>query len=137
VLDASHQVFHFARADLGFRSIQWAFVAQRLARPAKPQRVYRLTQFYMPNGGSTTGWTVALLAKHLSQKYGCSISAGTLRRRMHGVDLCWKRPRYVYVGKDPNRAQKKGALIRAFLAADEVARNPAGMRTPCLGLPAH
>jgi transposase len=61
-------------------------------------------------GYNTTGWTVVLLAEHLGRKYGCPISARTLRRRMHDLGLCWKRPRYVYADKDPHRAQKKGAL---------------------------
>jgi transposase len=61
-------------------------------------------------GYNTTGWTVALLARHLARKYGCPISARTLRRRMHALGLRWKRPRYVYADKDPHRAQKKGGL---------------------------
>jgi transposase len=64
-------------------------------------------------GYSTTGWTVALLAAHLARKYGSPISARTLRRRMHELDLRWKRPRYVYAEKDPHRAQKKGGLFAA------------------------
>jgi transposase len=59
-------------------------------------------------GYNTTGWTVPLLATHLSQKYGCPISPATLRRRMRHLRLRWKRPRYVYAEKDPHRAQKKG-----------------------------
>jgi len=61
-------------------------------------------------GYNTTGWTVALLAQHLGQKYGCPISARTLRRRLHQLGLRWKRPRYVYATKDPHRVQKKGRL---------------------------
>jgi transposase len=61
-------------------------------------------------GYNTTGWTVALLAEHLGGKYGCPISARTLRRRMRALGLRWKRPRYVYADKDPHRAQKKGGL---------------------------
>lgn len=64
-------------------------------------------------GYNSTGWTVALLADHLRQKYGSGLSVRTLRRRMHGLGLCWKRPRYTYANKDPNRAQKKGALSAA------------------------
>ena len=60
-------------------------------------------------GYHCTGWTVDLLADHLYHRYGTFISARTLRRRMRDVDLRWKRPRYVYATKDPNRAQKKGA----------------------------
>jgi transposase len=64
-------------------------------------------------GYNTTGWTVPLLATHLSQKYRCPISPATLRRRMRDLDLRWKRPRYAYADKDPNRAQKKGGSSAA------------------------
>lgn len=64
-------------------------------------------------GYNTTGWTVALLAKHLGRKYGCPVSARTPRRRMRALGLRWKRPRYVYADKDPHRAQKKGGLSAA------------------------
>jgi transposase len=64
-------------------------------------------------GYNTTGWTVALLTKHLGRKYACPISARTLRRRMRDLGLRWKRPRYVYADKDPHRAQKKGGLSAA------------------------
>ncbi len=59
-------------------------------------------------GYNATGWTVALLAKHLGRKYGCPISPRTLRRRMRDLGLRWKRPRYAYAERDPHRAQKKG-----------------------------
>lgn len=61
-------------------------------------------------GYNTTVWTVPVLATHLSQRFGCEISPHTLRRRMKRLGLRWKRPRYVYSEKDPNRAQKKGRL---------------------------
>jgi transposase len=64
-------------------------------------------------GYNSTGWTVLLLAHHLRQKYGCPISARTLRRRLRRLGLRWKRPRYVYATKDPHRAQKKGRLSAA------------------------
>lgn len=64
-------------------------------------------------GYNATGWTVSLLAHHLRQKYSYSFSARTLRRRRHELGLRWKRPRYIYANKDPNRAQKKGALFAA------------------------
>jgi transposase len=64
-------------------------------------------------GYRATGWTVALLADHLQRKYACAISSRTLRRRMRDLDLRWKRPRYVYATKDPNRVQKKGGLYAA------------------------
>jgi transposase len=61
-------------------------------------------------GYYTTTWTVALLAKHLSNRYGSVIRPFTLYRRMKQMGLRCKRPRYVYSEKDPNRAQKKGRL---------------------------
>jgi len=64
-------------------------------------------------GYNTTGWTVALLAKHLGRKYACPISVRTLRRRMRDLGLRWQRPRYVYADKDPHRAQKKGGISAA------------------------
>jgi transposase len=64
-------------------------------------------------GYNATGWTVALLADRLQRKYGVAISPRTLRRRLRDLDLRWKRPRYVYATKDPNRAQKKGGLFAA------------------------
>src|SRR5262245_28450173 len=91
-------------------------------RPGRPRAAGRITDARILRefrrdplrlGYNTTGWTVALLAKHLGRKYDCPISARTLRRRMHDLDLCWKRPRYVYADKDPHRAQKKGGLSAA------------------------
>lgn len=61
-------------------------------------------------GYGTTVWTVALLANHLTKRYGCSISPRTLRRRMKHIGLRCKRPRFFYSEKDPHRAQKKGPL---------------------------
>lgn len=59
---------------------------------------------------NNTVWTVALLAKHLSDLYECEIGPRTLYRRMKQIGLRCKSPRYVYSEKDPNRAQKKGRL---------------------------
>lgn len=53
-------------------------------------------------------WTVTLLAKHFKLVHGIEVSERTLRRRMKQMGLRFKRPRYVYSEKDPNRAQKKG-----------------------------
>jgi transposase len=92
------------------------------ARSGRPPAAGRLTDARIVRevrrdpfrlGYNTTGWTVALLARHLGHKYGCPISARTLRRRMHRLGLRWKRPRYVYATKDPHRAQKKGRLSAA------------------------
>jgi transposase len=59
-------------------------------------------------GYNSVCWTVPLLATHLSKRYGCRISAITLRRRMKEMGLRWKRPRYIFSAKAPNIAQKKG-----------------------------
>jgi transposase len=64
-------------------------------------------------GYHATGWTVALLAAHLGRRYRCPITPDTLRRRMRRLGLRWKRPRYRYTGRDPDRGQKKGASSAA------------------------
>jgi transposase len=64
-------------------------------------------------GYNTTGWTVSLLAAHLSRTHDCPIASDTLRRRMRKLGLRWKRPRYVYADKDPHRSQKKGGSFAA------------------------
>src|SRR3954452_11310592 len=47
-------------------------------------------------GYQATSWTVPLLRHDLQQRHGITVSARTLRRRLHEVDYRWKRPRYVY-----------------------------------------
>ena len=86
----------------------------RLAPAITDERLRReVCRDPMRLGYNATGGTVSLLADPLCQKYGCSLSPRTLRRRMHDLGLRWKRPRYIYANQDPNRAQKKGALFAA------------------------
>lgn len=85
--------------------------AARGITDARIKRELRRDPFRL--GYNATGWTVALLAEHLGRKYGCPISARTLRRRIRRLGLRWKRPRYVYATKEPHRAQKKGRLSAA------------------------
>lgn len=61
-------------------------------------------------GYRTSVWTVELLARHLSERYQCQLSARTLRRRMKQMGLRCKRPRYVYSEKEPHLPRKKGRL---------------------------
>jgi transposase len=63
----------------------------------------------MSLGYAAVGWTAPLLTAHLRR---CGetegLSARTMRERLHAAGLAWKRPRYVFGQKEPNRAQKKG-----------------------------
>jgi transposase len=59
-------------------------------------------------GYGVGSWTVATLTHYLNERYGTTITTRTLRRRMKQIGLRYKRPRYVYEEKEPNRAQKKG-----------------------------
>ena len=84
----------------------------RLAVTLTPSRICRELHRKPWNlGFNATGWTVTLLATHLRQKFGVTITLRTLRRRMKEMKLRWKRPRYVYATKDPHRTQKKGQLF--------------------------
>ena len=88
--------------------------APRSGRPVSAQEITdkgilaELKRNPLHLGYNTTVWTVVLLAEHLRIRYGSSISARTLRRRMKAAGLRFKRPRYVYSEKDPHRSQKKG-----------------------------
>jgi transposase len=59
-------------------------------------------------GYQATSWTVPLLTHYLATQEGISISARTLRRRLHEAGYRWKRPRHVYAGRAVHLAQKKG-----------------------------
>lgn len=59
-------------------------------------------------GYTANAWTVALVSTYLKEHHGINIRPPTLRRRFHCMGLRYKRPRYVYEDKEPNRAQKKG-----------------------------
>jgi transposase len=74
-----------------------------------------LTHHPLQLGYLATTWTVGLLAWHLKQDCGYSITPRTLRRRMKAIGLRWKRPRYVYSDKDPHRGQKRGPSFGACI----------------------
>lgn len=59
-------------------------------------------------GYASNAWTVALVSTCLKEHRSIAVKPATLRRRFHRMGLRYKRPRYVYEDKDPNRAQKKG-----------------------------
>jgi transposase len=86
-------------------------------RPGRPHSAPRLTPCRLAAalardprrcGYQATSWTVPLLRQYLQQRHGITISARTLRRRLHEADYRWKRPRYVYAGRAAHLAQKKG-----------------------------
>ena len=57
-------------------------------------------------GYQSPGWTLSLLATHLQGRCGHRPSRSTLRRRLHALGWRWKRPRYVFLHPDPQRAKK-------------------------------
>jgi transposase len=74
-----------------------------------PRLAAALAQDPRQCGYQATSWTVPLLAHHLAIQEGITLSARTLRRRLHEAGYRWKRPRYVYSQRAPHLAQKKGA----------------------------
>jgi transposase len=107
-------VYYWMRRYLDHHRVTDLYDASRAGRPrtaaqiTKTRILRELARDPLKLGYSTTIWTVALLASHLSRHYHSQITPRTLRRRMKEVGLRWKRPRYVYATKDPHRAQKKG-----------------------------
>ena len=59
-------------------------------------------------------WTVALLTHYLNGQYRTEVGSATLRRRLKAMGLRYKRPKYVYEDKEPNRALKKGRSSESF-----------------------
>ena len=51
-------------------------------------------------------WTIPLLQEHLENRGGQSVSATSIRRRLHELNYVWKRPRYV-LDPDPEREKKR------------------------------
>jgi transposase len=109
-------VYRWVQRYLHAHSIQDLQDTPRAGRPKTapaltPQRILEaLHSDPLAAGYTTTVWTVPLLARHLSQHLDCAVQAHTLRRRMKQIGLRWKRPRYGFTEKEPNRAQKKGRL---------------------------
>ena len=107
-------IYYWVRAYLANHSPKDLLDAPRSGRPAAvpeitgKQILLELNRTPLHLGYNTTVWTVALLAQHLNLRYNAGIAPRTLRRRMKQMGLRFKRPRYVYSEKDPNRTQKKG-----------------------------
>ncbi len=59
-------------------------------------------------GYSATTWTAPLLASYCAERFDCTLSPRTLRRRLHAWGYRWKRPRYVYSERATHLPQKKG-----------------------------
>ena len=109
-------VYHWVQRYLKHHCVADLYDTPRSGRPRAAGQITQarllreLARDPLKLGYNTTVWTAALLARHLSQRYGSPITPRTLRRRMKDLGLRWKRPRYVYATKDPHRAQKKGPL---------------------------
>jgi transposase len=58
------------------------------------------------HGYAATNWTTPLLRTELG-KQGWSTSERTLRRTLHRLGYCWKRPKFVLGRPDPAYAEKK------------------------------
>src|SRR5437764_3086164 len=84
----SDAVYHWLRRYLRTHEPDSLRDAPRSGRPRAAGRITgaRIVREFRRDplrlGYNTTGWTVALLAKHLGRKYGCPIAARTLRRRL-------------------------------------------------------
>lgn len=107
-------IYNWIKAYVKDHQPQSLFDKPRVGRPqvAVPITDARIVKELKRNpmhlGYFVNTWTVATLADRLNKRYGCSISARTLYRRMKAMGLQYKRPKYFYEEKAPNRPQKKG-----------------------------
>lgn len=81
-----------------YRSLELKFTAQK-----KPGEDWGAVATL---GYAVVGRTAPLLSAHVRR------GRRVVRARLHAVGLAWKRLRYVFSQKEPQRAQKKGALTR-------------------------
>jgi transposase len=107
-------VYKWVRSYLRGRRPEDLMDRPRSGRPRAARRITdaRIVREYERDplglGLMATEWTTALLARRLSEKYGCPITTRTLRRRLKAIGLVWKRPRHVFHEKDPRGGVKKG-----------------------------
>ena len=59
-------------------------------------------------GFQAATWTTPLLAAYCAERFRCTVSPRTMRRRLHALGYRWKRPRYRYAHRAAHLAQKKG-----------------------------
>jgi transposase len=82
---------------------------ERAAPRLSPHRLAAaLTRDPRSCGYQAMGWTVPLLGRYLHQRHGITVSARTLRRRLHETGYRWKRPRSVFAERAAHLAQRKG-----------------------------
>jgi transposase len=74
-------------------------------------------------GFARSRWTCEAVAIVLREDHGVRVSRETVRRRLRGRGLVWRRPRPVVRRRDPQRAAKLAALRRLLhgLPPDETA----------------
>lgn len=110
-------VYHLVERYLEHHKVDSLYDLPRTGRPPdapelQPSEILcELERSLLELGYRTNVWTVRTLADHLNHTYQCDIGPWALRQRMKGMNLVFKRPRYVFSEKDPHRAQKKGQLF--------------------------
>jgi len=83
-------------------------------------------------GYCQTTWTVPLLLYHLKDHYQVEVSDSTLRRTLHKMRYCWKRPRYILARRDPKREVKKGRSAVKWIRLQK-GQGPSLVMRPCSG----
>ena len=94
IIDVTIQtIYHWVKQYLADHQIESLYERARTGRPlvAQPVTAERVLRELQRNplrlGYNRTVWTVALLATHLTKRYGSQINPHTLRRRMKQMGL--------------------------------------------------
>ncbi|GAB4546587.1 MAG: IS630-like element ISEc33 family transposase [Anaerolineae bacterium] len=98
--------------------------APRNGRPPKDKLLTGVVQAQAsqppPNFGYLPAyWTVALLMRHLADRFGITVSFSTLRRALHRAGLRWKRPKLAPARRYDPLAAEKQARLEQVLADTE------------------
>lgn len=86
---------------------------RRLAERVEQVLVMVLEMAPHGQGYRAAQWTTPLLRQYLRERQALAVSEVTVRRGLHRLGYCWKRPRYILARRSPYWRQAKGGSSAA------------------------
>ena len=91
---------------------------RKLTEAVRDKLVEMVQQDPERSGYLATFWTIAMLARALTEKLRVSLGISTIRQALHHAKLAWGRPRLAMPAKtDPEKAHKQWAVAQAVIEA--------------------
>jgi transposase len=86
---------------------------RRLAERVEQVLVMVLEMAPHGQGYRAAQWTTPLLRQYLRERQALAVSEVPVRRGLHRLGYCWKRPRYILARRSPYWRQAKGGSSAA------------------------